>query len=293
MDLKDYSLLKILILEEMLGEQTTFEMSQSLGFKFDKYRRWMKNTKILKWSEFEELCSKQGYDLDDALKVVGYEPNDAREVIVYLKEFNNFDTNFQLANFLTAHISVVQRYLSGSTEPDVQTVFKMIGMKPGYLSKFLKRLFKNKIKNIHFNSWIEIDSSTSRLSMDFLNPLLKIATNYCMSKSKQPPTVEWLAETLNIDVNEVKQALRQQDSSSGHYYPNTKIQESSIRIVLANQKSLKKINEIMQNAQSEILKILDNSDGPSSEVGAILLQTFNFNFFKEEAVNKELFNEAI
>jgi hypothetical protein len=292
MDLKNYSLLKIMILEEMLGTQSTLEKSIMLGFKFDKYRRWLKNTKILKWNEFEFICSKLGYDLPDALRMIGYDATDGRDLITYLKEFNNFETNFQLSAYLKAHISVVQRYLSGNTVPDVQTIFKLIGMKPGYLSKFLKKLFKNNIVHIHLNAWIEMDSNTSRLSANVLSPLIEIASNYTLTKTAKPPTADRLAEILNVDVKEVELALTKANGTVKKINHQVNFQESSVKIVLANNTSLRKINEIMHNAQSEIFKILENNSGPATEVGVILMQTFNFTVANESIV-KEVYNEAI
>lgn len=292
MDLKNYSLLKIMILEEMLGTQTTIDRSLLLGFKFDKYRRWMKNTKILKWNEFEFICSKLGYDLSDALSVIGHDSTDERDLISYLKDFNNFETNYQLATYLKAHISVVQRYLSGNTVPDVQTIFKMIGMKPGYLSKFLKKLFKNNIANIHLNTWIEMDGHTSRLSTNVLNPLIEIASNYTLSNSSKPPTADRLAEILNVDVKEVELALMKINGPVKNINQHINFQESTVKIVLANNASLRKINEIIHNAQSEIFKILENNNEPMSEVGVILMQTFNFTVAKELEI-KEVYSEAI
>ena len=150
MKFENYTLLKTLALEEILGNKGTRELSLELGFKFDKYKRWLNNEKILKWDEFYFLCDKLNYDLDSALKViVPYEDKiPVRDnFFLFLKKFNLFENNSDVATYLNTHVSVVQRYSKGEIIPDTETIFKLIGKTENSLSAFFNQLFKNNIKN--------------------------------------------------------------------------------------------------------------------------------------------------
>ncbi len=210
--LENYSVLKMLVLEEALGKHSTVEMSRSLGFKFDKYKRWMKNEKILKWDEFNILCDRAGLNLTNALEVIRFPYSQYLSVnsfFAYLKEFNAFKTNQEASDYLKCHVSVVKRYNNGNTFPDVETVFKMIDFKTNILSLFLNRLFSQKINNTLLRKWIEDGSKQARFETQLpLSSIIEAALNLEAYKQKTEATDVWLAQLLGFSREDIRAVLK-------------------------------------------------------------------------------------
>jgi hypothetical protein len=208
---KNYSLLKMLVLEEILGDRTTLEMSKLLGFKFDKYKRWLDNSKIMKWDEFEFLCQKVGIKFKDSFEMLLYYPDtlNDKNFFIFLKDYNVFSTHPEIADYLKTHVSVIQRYVKNETIPDVETIFKLIGKKPHILGPFIQKLFPHGVKGSLLLKWIEEDMgdlvAKNQHPLGFIICYLVQFDSY---KNKDIPSDQWIASKLDHDLEEIQFVLK-------------------------------------------------------------------------------------
>ena len=210
MSYQEYSQLKTLILIEIFKSHPTTELSKLMGFKFDKCKRWLDNTKILKWDEFIHLCSVAKVDLDHAMSSFNFSisTKDYENMFALLKEINAFDTNQEIADYLTCHPSVVQRHIIGKTSPDLETVFKLIDKKANMLATFIYRLFSTDIKNPELFKMIEKDVKTPFFEASFyLSSLIQACLNIKAYHDRKTTTEIWLHQQLGNGQSEIRDAL--------------------------------------------------------------------------------------
>jgi hypothetical protein len=217
----------------LMAEHTSIDMSKKLGYKFDKYKRWLNNEKILKWDEFIQLANATQLNLNEALSIFKTNTTDVftnEQIFSYLKEFNLFKTNQDVADYLKCHISVVKRYSKGITIPDVETIFRLIDYNSNYLSAFLNKLFPQKISNPLLNKWIEVGAKPASFESSLpLSSMIEAALYLDHYKEKTISTELWLAEILCFDVETIKEALKKMleyevlaFDGKDHYYPTNK-----------------------------------------------------------------------
>jgi len=274
MNVRNYSLLEAFILEEILGTSTTYEMSHKLGFKFDKFKRWVKGEKILKWDEFAQLCATLDLDLASAYASLNYVENEEVNFFSHLKQFNNFTTNSEMATYLKCHRSVIQRQINDFTTPDVQSVIKLIGKRRSLIGNFILKLFKNKINNSSLKQWVQEDIQSNLISDKDLESLVGIVSKISIH-NLQTPTDEWLAQSLNVDVKDINKFTKKSTEK------NTPLNEISftptrMKMILASPENISKMCKIIDNAHMEIMKLTEDNSDSSDELEAMLLQTFNF-----------------
>lgn len=272
MSLKNYSLLEALILEEILGTVPTYEMSHKLGFKFDKFKRWLNGDKILKWNEFTQVCLTLDLDLKSAFEVLNYD--EKINIFLHLKQMNSFTTNTEMAAYLKCHRSVIQRQITGFTNPDVQSIIKLISKRRTLLPNFLLKLFKNKISNTELQSWIDDELKVTKINPKDLESLVGIVSKISIHNLKDP-TDEWLAQSLNVDVADINKFTKKGTDKFSNT-ENITFSPSRMKIILASPDNINKMCKIIDNAHIEIMKLTEESDASSSELEAMLLQTFNF-----------------
>lgn len=209
--MENYSLLKMLVLDEILGMKPSYEMSRELGFSFDKYKRWMKNEKILRWNEFVEICERNNLNLWSALEILKISHRDALDPVKlfnHLKVVNTFKTNQEVAEYLKCHISVVQRYSNGATIPDFETIFQLINFKLNDLALFISRLFSDQIQNTYLKKWIDSDSNFARFECKYpVSSMISAALCLDLYLDKKNSTADWLSEILNLDMATINEAL--------------------------------------------------------------------------------------
>ncbi|MBC7711777.1 MAG: hypothetical protein H7177_00460 [Rhizobacter sp.] len=211
--MENYSVLKMLVLDEILDMRPSFEMSRELGFNFDKYKRWMKSEKILRWNEFVEICEKFNLNLAGAIEMLKLPIEDAvvsEKLFTHLKESTFLKTNQEISDYLNCHVSVVKRYSIGNTIPDVETIFKLISFKSNHLSMFVSRLFSDEIKNPFLKKWVDTDSSSARFESQFpISSMISAALFLDGYKKRNIRTAEWLSAVLNLELSNVHEALKQ------------------------------------------------------------------------------------
>jgi predicted transcriptional regulator len=207
----DYGLIKKLVLEECFSTRSTVDLSRKMDFKFDKCKRWLDNTKILRWDEFVDLCTAADMNLSNALEVLHYPDSErpiAQNIFLKLKFINSFNTNQEIADYLNCHASVVQRYLIGKTVPDMEIVFKLIDKQANMLASFIYRLFNNNIRNPFLLKIINRDLSTPIFETQ-LNISSMIQACLCIKsyKEKTQDSASWLSDVLELSLDEVQSAL--------------------------------------------------------------------------------------
>lgn len=140
----NYSQLKREILLSLRGEKTQQELSRELGFSFNQVGKWEADLKILKWSDFAAMILKLDRPLKELLRdlfyLVSEDPADAVNVLRCLRNFNSFDSIESMAASLGRHPSVLKRWLSGTTEPDVEAVFQLMDLRPEVFTGFVTAL---------------------------------------------------------------------------------------------------------------------------------------------------------
>jgi hypothetical protein len=212
-DTKDYGLIKKLILEECVSSTSSAELSRQMGFKFDKFKRWLDNTKILRWDEFILLCEAAQLNLDYALNIIIYADNISNQkqnIFLKLKLLNSFDTNQEIADYLNCHPSVIQRHLIGKTIPDVETVFKMIDKQANMLASFIFRLFNNKIKNPFLLRIINKDLTTQIFEAHLhVSSMIQACISIRPYRERKVKTEVYLSEALDLKLEDIKSALKQ------------------------------------------------------------------------------------
>ncbi|MBY0415590.1 MAG: helix-turn-helix transcriptional regulator [Bdellovibrionales bacterium] len=324
MSLENYSLLKKLILEEILDNSSTIEISKELGYKIDQYKRWLNEEKIFRWDDFELLCEKKGVKLQEALgKVVPITIySNEKNVFAILRQWSLLETNGEVAEYLNCHVSVIKRYNQGKTVPDLETILKMLDVKSNQLQAFINSLFE-RIKNLQLK---ELVKSDEHFHTDILkNPLIPVIDSIVgieSYKKRSISSAEWIAEQIKEPVEKVQKTLSKmlalevlsletntdtyvstkkvtnlegatfQDHIQGIQYLISKGNEgldkrkdpkfvppyfggaTTYSVFGMSVDTIKKVNDIIFQAQNEIHQLMENQTGPEVEVRAILLQTF-------------------
>ena len=278
----DYSELKKSILQEILQGKTTSQMSQSLGFKFDKYKRWLNNDKILRWDEFEFLCANQGINLPHALGAVipSSLHGPKKNIFALLKDWNLFKSNKSVSEYLKCHISVIKRYNTQETIPDVETVFKLIGKKTGQLGIFINELFSYKIEGLKLKQLIGAGQGNDLILKNPLIMIIDSALQLEAYNQKITSTDAWLADLLDISQKEVNHLLEQMlsmeiiEKDKDIYKSTYKFSQTD---GLTYQENIPKL----QYAASKYLELLNLRKDPNykpdgfPEVGHMLFLTLN------------------
>jgi hypothetical protein len=179
-------------------------MSRKLGFKFDKYKRWLEGSKILRWEEFVELCNVVNLDINGAIDKVRIN-NAGNNFFSYLKMINSFESSQEVANYLNTHVSVVKRYALGETSPDTETIFKMIDNTPNYLTAFLTGLFPAGVKVPALNDLIveevnEVNFQKTNENISIVRACFELETY----AQRRVSTDAWISEITKIPQEEVR-----------------------------------------------------------------------------------------
>ncbi len=210
----NYSVIKSLLLEEILGENNSKEISQKLGYNFDQYYRWINNLKVLKWDEFIKICQTFNLAITEAYS--SFTPNlstnaDAKTLINILKESSSFKSNQELANYLNCHVSVLKRYLAGTTIPNTEIIFKLIDLHPEQFRLFIKRLLVKNIENSTLKTFIEPTYqsmlTSSRYPQTAIIEALLLMQDY-LERDLKIDTTFFLSQKLNLSLEETEKLVR-------------------------------------------------------------------------------------
>lgn len=141
----DYSLLKCRILESFIGNKCTKDLSLKLGYTHNQVERWLSGYKILRWSEFWDLCEHLQLPLCQSLReVFAIEPSyieEPSDVLRALRGYHPEDVNLQkLAEKLGCHVSALKRYMRGDTSCSIEFVFCLMDVPGGLLERFVCHL---------------------------------------------------------------------------------------------------------------------------------------------------------
>lgn len=212
MTIENYSTLKTLFLEELLIGSSSNDLSKDLGYKFDKYRRWLNNESTLKTEDFIKICQVKKLNLDAALDLFKYKLETYDKGIPlfkHLSSYNVLESNKDLSDYLNSHISVIKRYVKNEVDPNVEVIFKLMDFKSHHLPLFFKRLFNSKISHPILKSWIIENSNapTFETSMP-LSAMIEAVISLESFKKITEQHAFYLSEILERDVAEIEFVLK-------------------------------------------------------------------------------------
>lgn len=218
MNLENYSTIKTLLLEELLGSNSSLAFSKKLGFKFDKYRRWMQSESILRLEDFFQICKLNNLEVEKGLDIFKFSlPNENgySQLFNHLRDYNVLDSNKALAEYLKCHVSVVKRYVKGEVEPDVETIFKLMDYRSNHLPLFFRRLFASNIKHPILKGWILENVKAPQFESTLpLSSMVEAILSLESYKEFEGDSAEFIADLLEREPTEVKSALDQMTSSN-------------------------------------------------------------------------------
>lgn len=206
---RNYSLLKTLLLEEILDGQKTAEMSKHLGYSFDQYKRWLEDKKILRWDEFSVLAEKLNLDLKGANRLIWYDESSGENFFSYLKRYSAFKSIPELASYLSCHVSVVKRYLSGDTIPDLETILRLIDKNSNILSPYITTLLRGAVNGEELLKFLSDEMKSAVLfTSNVLTCSMIQAALDIPPEGRVGSTPEWLATHLNLPLAEIDTELQ-------------------------------------------------------------------------------------
>ena len=211
MTIENYSTLKTLFLEEVLVGTSSAELSKELGYKFDKFRRWLNNESILKTEDFFKICEVKKLNVDQALDLFKFSFSSkapTESLFRHLSDYNVIESNKELSDYLNCHISVVKRYSKSEVDPNIEVIFKLMDFKAHHLPLFFKRLFNAKVTHPIFRSWVIENSNAPSFESSLpLSSMIEAVISLDSFKNIKSSHEIYLAELLEHDVNEVKMVL--------------------------------------------------------------------------------------
>jgi len=211
MKLENYSTIKVLFLEELLIGTSSSDLSKILGYKFDKFRRWISNDSIFKTQDFYKLCEVLKLDLSHALDLFKCHliQNDKEiNLFKHLTDYNSIESTKELSEYLNAHPSVVKRYSKNEVDPNIEVIFKMMDYKAHHLPLFFKRLFHSKISHPIFRSWILENTHAPLVETSMpISAMIEAIISLERFQSVKENHEEFFSELLGVDKKDVEAVL--------------------------------------------------------------------------------------
>lgn len=217
MNLENYSTLKTLFLEELIIGSSSNEISKMLGYKFDKYRRWLNNESTLKTEDFIKICHIKNLNVNSALDLFKYriesESNDS-PLFKHLITYNVMEGNKEISEYLNSHISVVKRYVKNEVDPNIEVILKLMDFKAHHLPLFFKRLFNSKISHPIFKSWVIENSNAPSFETSLpLSAMIEAVISLENFKEIKDNHAKYLADLLERDISEIDFVVKKMLSS--------------------------------------------------------------------------------
>jgi hypothetical protein len=211
MTIENYSTLKTLFLEEVLVGTTSAELSKELGYKFDKFRRWLNNESILKTEDFFKICNIKNLNVSLALDLFKFDlsfEGSFDNLFKHLSNYNVIESNKDLSDYLNCHISVVKRYSKNEVDPNIEVILKLMDFKAHHLPLFFRRLFNAKVTHPIFRSWVIENSNAPSFESSLpLSSMIEAVISLDSFKNIKNSHEIYLAELLEHDVDEIKLVL--------------------------------------------------------------------------------------
>lgn len=122
----DYAQIEKELVVALRGSRSQMMLSRRLGFSSNKVYKWESGLSRLSWGEFIHLakCCKADY-LPSLQKILGYKgsPEESDKFFAYLM---GATSKTEVAKKIEVSENLVNRWLSGKSEPSLGVIFKMI-----------------------------------------------------------------------------------------------------------------------------------------------------------------------
>lgn len=318
----NYQQSKQLILNFVLEGKSTSSLSMKLGYSFDKVKRWQNGSKQFRWNEFCDLCEVTKIPLADVLAatfgIKGTNRKSTYQIVAQLKIFLRIKSANLLAQTMGINSSVMQRYLLGTTFPDIEIILALIDQRPNFLELFLQNLFLSKktvpsnksfislpwaaaVANAaSLNAHLNLDEFSAKWIADFVglteeqvSQAINLMLQLNMIEKKGPHYGPTLARTIavssHLDKSEYAQfirywmrrsELRFATEDGNPINKNKTSNKDAFRIFSASPKSTEKISEIIMKAEQEIHDLLQQDNEEKNDVRVLLLHHFSAQDFK-------------
>ena len=138
--------LKQEILDALIGDRSTREVSGILGYDFDQVRRWKAGRKELRWDEFCDLCEVLKAPLRETLRDVFFlgvtDPLDpCHSFPQHLRRYFLANLSLRaLSKEFASHASVLKRVFAGEVYPSLELLLAFMDRQPVLKSSFVIKL---------------------------------------------------------------------------------------------------------------------------------------------------------
>ncbi len=142
----DYVALKKELLETFVGDRSTREVSEILGYDFDQVRRWKSGRKELRWDEFCDLCEALRAPLGETLREVFFfgateRFDSCHGFPQHLRRYFLADLSLrELSRKFASHASVLKRVFSGEVYPSLELLLAFMERQPALKTSFVVKL---------------------------------------------------------------------------------------------------------------------------------------------------------
>lgn len=160
------------LVKKIRGTESQLSLSQKMGFKSNRVNKWETNQRQMKWSDFVYFCRFQKIPIESALsfclKIIDsdFKYDSASSVIQFFFKLYGFENHVTVARRLRIHYSILQRWLSGRVEPDLEAMLSIFDLVNDFVDPFLKRLFeKNPGYEVDHH---EINDPVIKIQLDFM-----------------------------------------------------------------------------------------------------------------------------
>ena len=159
------------LVKKIRGSESQLSLSRKMGFKSNRVNKWETNQRQMKWSDFVYFCQYQKIPIESALtfclKIISseFKCESAADVIQFFFKLYGFENHMIAARRLRIHYSILQRWLSGRVEPDLEAMLSIFDLANDFVDPFLKRLFEK-------NPGYDIDNQ------EVIDPIVKIQLDF-------------------------------------------------------------------------------------------------------------------
>ncbi len=161
------------LVKKMRGSESQLSLSRKMGFKSNRVNKWETHQRQMKWSDFVYFCQFQKIPIESALRFClkimnsDFKYESASDVIQFFFKLYGFENHMTVARRLRIHYSILQRWLSGRVEPDLEAMLSIFDLVNDFVDPFLKRLFE---RNPGYElDHQEISDPAVKIQLDFVS----------------------------------------------------------------------------------------------------------------------------
>ncbi|MBX7230629.1 MAG: helix-turn-helix transcriptional regulator [Bdellovibrionales bacterium] len=210
-----YETIQTKIIRTIRGQQSQVYLSKMLGFKSNRVHKWENCQRQIKWRDFVNLCERQNYPIEKiirfCLKFVyeKFDPYSAAQILSKFLSLYGLKNTKVLARRLHVHPSVVQRWLSGKVDPDLQSMLRIFDLANNFLDLFVTKIISSDSLDQKQFENLSLDEFQLHFFSYFpwalaINSALQTKEFFNFSDKKIPH----LSKFLEVDENLIKLTIR-------------------------------------------------------------------------------------